>query len=152
MSNGIQIRRAVESDSTLLIAFNAAMALETENKVLDPLKVSQGVRSLFTHPEYGFYLVAEVGDCVVASLMITTEWSDWRNGVFWWVQSVYVTPEHRRHGIYRKLYHQVQALAKNDPSICGMRLYVEKDNLAAQQAYLSLGMKETNYKMFEEHL
>jgi ribosomal protein S18 acetylase RimI-like enzyme len=146
----IIIRKATPSDAQSITNFNIAMALETENKVLDVDTITSGVSALFKHPESGFYVVAEIDAVVVACLMITTEWSDWRNGLFWWIQSVYVAPEHRRKGIYRAMYQSIQDMAKENKDVCGYRLYVEKDNLRAQETYISLGMKETDYKMFEE--
>jgi ribosomal protein S18 acetylase RimI-like enzyme len=128
------------------------MALETERKELAKQKIESGVRGLINNPQYGFYLVAEEPreNRVVGSLMITYEWSDWRNGLFWWIQSVYVIPEFRRRGVYRAMYHKVKELASGDPGVCGFRLYVEKENHTARQTYRDLGMSETNYRMFEE--
>ena len=128
------------------------MALETENKQLDPDTIHRGVAALFESPELGFYLVAEQDGKVVACLMITTEWSDWRNGIFWWIQSVYVVAEARRQGLFSLLYEHVAAKAKSDPKVCGFRLYVEKENHVAQSVYLSLGMSETDYKLFETEI
>lgn len=145
----ILIRKATPADAEIIAAFNTAMALETENKRLDPATIQAGVACLFDHPEYGFYLVAEVDEKVAACLMITTEWSDWRNGIFWWIQSVFVTPEYRRQGLFTRLYQHVDKLASSDSRICGFRLYVEKDNRVAQSVYRSLGMTETDYKLFE---
>ncbi len=146
------IRKATESDSESIIEFNIAMARETENKILKRDEIEPGVTGLFQKPEYGFYIVAESGGTVVGSLMITFEWSDWRNGLFWWIQSVYVVPEHRRTGIYRRMYQKVKEMAANKPDVCGFRLYVEKENISAQKTYASLGMSETHYKMYEEVL
>ena len=111
--------------------------------------MSRGVQHLLSTPTAGFYLVATQGDQPVGSLMITTEWSDWRNGTFWWIQSVYVPPEARRRGVYRALYEQVQALAATEPGVCGFRLYVERENAAARATYTSLGMSETSYRLYE---
>jgi ribosomal protein S18 acetylase RimI-like enzyme len=126
------------------------MAWETEQKQLDEDILTKGVSALIVDANKGFYLVAEQNDLVVGSLMVTTEWSDWRNGVFWWVQSVYITPEFRRKGIYAQLYTQVKALAEQQQNVCGFRLYVEKENLIAQKTYESLGMQPTHYLMYEE--
>ena len=98
------------------------------------------------------YLVAEQGDEIVGSLMVTTEWSDWRNGFFWWVQSVYVRPEFRRQGVYRALYTEVRIHAKAQPDVCGIRLYVENENEGAQKTYEALGMKKTGYRLYEEEI
>ncbi|EDY82030.1 acetyltransferase, GNAT family [Verrucomicrobiia bacterium DG1235] len=144
------IRLATPVDVPTIAKFNTAMAHETEDKKLDPETITAGVTSLFQHPELGFYLVAEQDDTVLASLMITTEWSDWRNGIFWWIQSVYVIPEARRQGIFTRLYQHIEKLASADPRICGFRLYVEQENQVAQSTYRSLGMQATHYKLFEK--
>ena len=146
----IAIRRAGAHDAQALIDFNCAMALETERKELLPEVIGAGVRALLANPAAGFYLVAETDGRVVGALMLTKEWSDWRNGSFWWIQSVYVRPEHRRRGVYRQLYGHVQRLAANDSAVCGFRLYVERENSAAQSVYRALGMGETHYRVFEE--
>jgi len=150
MSQEIIVRRADTSDADVIVAFNRAMALETEDIVLLEETSARGVAGLFANPGLGFYLVAEYDGEIVGSLMITTEWSDWRNGGFWWVQSVYVRPEFRRQGVYRSLYRCVQDLGSEDPDVCGFRLYAERDNATAHQAYKALGMDEISYVMFEE--
>ena len=150
MTDLIRIRPATAGDAAALIQFNAAMALETERKVLLPEVIGKGVHHLLAHPEMGFYVIAESGGDVAGSLMVTNEWSDWRNGNFWWIQSVYVRPEFRRRGVYRQLYKHLQARAAEDRSICGFRLYVERDNVRAQETYRTAGMRETRYIMFEE--
>ncbi len=150
MSDQLSVRKAFESDFETLVQFNIAMALETEQKHLSRSKIESGVKRLFQKPEYGFYLVAEADRRIVGSLMVTKEWSDWRNGLFWWIQSVYVLPEYRRRGVYRSMYQKVGKMAKNHPEVCGSRLYVERENFAAQQTYTRLGMSKTHYIMFEE--
>lgn len=144
------IRRATPGDQAVLVEFNVAMAAETEKLALLPTVVSKGVEAVLNRADREFYLVCEIGEAVVGSLLITTEWSDWRNGDFWWVQSVYVRPEYRRRGIYRRMYGYVKSLADADPNVCGFRLYVEKDNHHAQRIYQSLGMRPTAYLLFEE--
>ena len=146
----MRIRLARRADAQAIADFNAAMALETEGKRLLPEVIGAGVRSLLRNPQAGFYVVAEEHNQVVAALMITNEWSDWRNGTFWWIQSVYVRPEFRRQGVYRQLYRHIQKLAKANPRVCGFRLYVERDNRRAQKTYRSLGMAKTHYLVFEE--
>jgi GNAT superfamily N-acetyltransferase len=141
-------RLARLDDAPVLVAFNAAMALETEGKVLSPDIVAAGVRGLFERPERGFYRVAEGASGIVGALMITYEWSDWRNADFWWLQSVYVRPEARRTGVFTLLYRSVEAMALA-AGACGLRLYVEQDNLRAQQTYRRLGMSEGHYRMME---
>ncbi|MEM6429011.1 MAG: GNAT family N-acetyltransferase [Deinococcota bacterium] len=150
MSDEITIRLASREDADDLIRFNRAMARETENKELIEDVIASGVRELLNNSALGFYVVAELDSEVISSLMITMEWSDWRNGVFWWIQSVYVLPSHRRKGIYRKLYEFVKDRANEDNNVCGFRLYVEKDNLPARRTYEALCMKELDYKMYEE--
>lgn len=144
------LRRGELRDADTIAAFNAAMALETEGKELLPEVIGAGVRRLMASPSLGFYIVTEHEGRVVGCLMVTTEWSDWRNGLFWWIQSVYVEKDFRRQGVYRRMYDHVRELAKADASICGFRLYAEKDNDVAHATYTSLGMKETDYMLWEE--
>jgi ribosomal protein S18 acetylase RimI-like enzyme len=150
MSQEIIVRKAGPRDADVIVSFNRAMALETEGKVLGEDTSSRGVSGLFANRNLGFYAVAEAGGEIVGSLMITTEWSDWRNGSFWWIQSVYVRPDFRRQGVYRSLYRFVQELGSQEPGVCGFRLYAERDNATAHQAYKALGMEEVGYVMFEE--
>jgi len=145
----IKIRRAQPRDATALIAFNRAMALETEQKLLLPRVIGAGVRGLLRRPDSGFYTVAELGGEVIAALMVTKEWSDWRNGDFWWIQSVYVDPEHRRRGVYRRMYAYVGKLAARDRAVVGFRLYVEHNNRRAQSTYSAAGMERTHYLVYE---
>ncbi len=145
----IHIRRATAADTAAIAAFNISMALETEGKHLDPTTITAGVANMIAHPERGFYLVAEDSATVVGSLMVTTEWSDWRNGLFWWIQSVFIIAPYRRQGIYSRLYATVQTLAAEADNVCGYRLYVEKDNRPAQLTYEHLGMQATDYLLYE---
>lgn len=149
MAHKIVVRNAREQDIDMLVRFNIAMARETEDKILSPVKVRAGMRAVIRHPDHGFYLVAELEGQIAGSLLVTREWSDWRDGVFWWIQSVYVPPEFRKRGIYRALYDAVKALAKSRPEVCGFRLYVEKNNRAARSVYSKLGMSETEYRIYE---
>ena len=149
----IMIRRANADDTAAIADFNIRMALETEGKHLDPATITQGAATMIATPNMGFYLVAEDADnnnTVVGSLMVTTEWSDWRNGLFWWIQSVFIVEDYRRRGIYRRLYDTVKTLAAEADNVCGYRLYVEKDNRPAQLTYENLGMATTDYLMYEE--
>lgn len=146
----MKIRRATIDDAAALAKFNIKNALETEAIELIPEVATAGVKSMISNPQMGFYLVVEDDGMLQASLMITTEWSDWRNGLFWWVQSVYVNQQYRRQGLYRKLYQRVKTLAEAEDNVCGFRLYVEHDNHVAQETYRSLNMEETSYKLFEE--
>ena len=145
----VHIRKAEPRDAIAIAAFNQAMAQETEGKALLPEVITAGVNTLIQTPALGFYLVAEIDAQPVASLMVTMEWSDWRNGLFWWIQSVFVAPEYRRQGIYRQMYAYVKELAEQEPNVCGWRLYVERNNARAQETYAALGMTETPYRMFE---
>jgi len=148
----IQVRAARADDRDTLAAFNAAMALETEHKALDPAVLSAGVAAVLAESKRGFYLVAECDGIVAGCLMITFEWSDWRNGDWWWLQSVYIAPEYRRHGVFRALYAQVERMAAARADVVGVRLYVERDNTHAQQTYTALGMQDAGYRMFEKTL
>ncbi|MEM7196105.1 MAG: GNAT family N-acetyltransferase [Pseudomonadota bacterium] len=150
MKDEIKIRGADHGDSAALAQFNIDMAWETEGIKLERDTISEGVKNLIARPDRGFYLVAESEQKIVASLMVTHEWSDWRNGLFWWIQSVYVVPDFRQQGLYRRLYESVKAKAAQDESVIGFRLYVEQDNKIAQTTYIRCGMHETVYKMFEE--
>ncbi|HJN50007.1 MAG: GNAT family N-acetyltransferase [Pseudomonadales bacterium] len=150
MAADISIRGANTADIEVLAEFNMAMALETEGKVLPADVIRAGVGALFENPQLGFYSMALVADRPAAALMITTEWSDWRNGLFWWIQSVYVKPDYRRAGVFRRLYQSIRDQAIARPDVCGLRLYVERENVAAQQTYLKMGMVETAYRLFEE--
>jgi ribosomal protein S18 acetylase RimI-like enzyme len=150
MTTRIHVRPATAEDAGLLVLFNRAMAEESEDKGLDPDTLRRGVGYLLAHPADGFYLIAEREAGVAGSLMVTYEWSDWRNGRFWWIQSVYVVPEHRRSGVYSAMHAHVRELAQHDPEACGLRLYVEQDNTGAMATYRSLGMAETHYRLYEE--
>ena len=147
----LKIRTASLEDAQLFSSHNCAMALETEDKILDPVASLAGVEGLFERPQFGFYLVAEVDSVPAATLMVTYEWSDWRNGLFWWIQSVYVKAEYRRQGIYRAMYQQLQAMAEaSSVPVCGFRLYAETENSKAQATYKDCGMKLCDYVMFEQ--
>jgi len=145
----IQIRKAQSGDTAVVARFNCEMAQETEHLHLDADVVREGVAALVAGRGAGFYLVAEVDGEVAAQLLITYEWSDWRNADFWWIQSVYVDPKHRRKGVFRALYDHVRKTAPEEGA-CGIRLYVERDNNAARRTYEDLGLKETVYAMYEE--
>ena len=150
MTDRVSIRSGGAEDVATIVAFNRAMAWETEGRDLPLAHATAGVEGLFLHPHYGFYLVAEASGEPVGSLLVTFEWSDWRNGLIWWIQSVYVKPEWRRRGIYRMLYTAVKQRAQGEGKVRGFRLYVEKDNRIAQQTYAALGMREAPYKIFQE--
>jgi GNAT superfamily N-acetyltransferase len=147
----VKIRKAQKNDAPAIIKFNQQMARETENKTLDPEKIKSGVEAVFQDPAKGFYLIAERDNRPAGCLLITREWSDWRNAYFWWIQSVYVTRQNRRQGIYKALHKKVREMARSsDEKVVGFRLYVEKNNKIAQKTYKNIGMHSTYYKMFEE--
>ena len=146
----MEIRKATLDDVDALVEFNQAMALETEGKALNAEILRAGVSAVFADERKGFYVVCEENASVAAGLMVTTEWSDWRNGWFWWIQSVYVRPEHRGKGLYGGMYEFVKDRAAAAGNVCGFRLYVEKENERAQRVYEKLGMEKTYYLMYEE--
>jgi GNAT superfamily N-acetyltransferase len=149
MSGKPEFRAAGVQDIPDIVRFQLAMARETEGLELEVEVCSAGVRAVFEHPERGLYYVGEINQMVVGSLLITYEWSDWRNGVVWWIQSVYVLPQYRRQGVYSGLYSRIQALARTDESVCAIRLYVDRRNAAAHKVYESLGMNGDHYQVFE---
>ena len=139
-------------DAAVLAGFNRAMAFETESKELDPEKLLPGVEAVLREPRHGFYVVADDGHEIAGALLVTYEWSDWRNGRIWWIQSVYVRPAHRRRGVYRALHEFVREQARAAGGVVGVRLYVERDNSNARSTYAALGMHETPYRIYEETL
>ena len=145
----ITVRPATPDDIEFLVRGNAQMALETEALSLDIDRLRRGVKAVFDDPSRGFYLIAEINGTRAGQMMITYEWSDWRNGVFWWIQSVYTVPEFRRRGVFHALYAEATALAQKSGSVCGLRLYVDAHNLQAQATYRRCGMHETAYRLFE---
>ena len=145
----LRIRPALPADADFLAHGNAAMALETEHKHLDPAVVAAGVRAALSDTAKGRYFIAERDGVPVGQLMITYEWSDWRNGTFWWIQSVYVLPEARRSGVFRALFRHVEQLAAGDPGVCGIRLYVEHENTRAQATYRHCGLDDAGYAVME---
>jgi GNAT superfamily N-acetyltransferase len=143
------LRPARPDDAPTLVDFNAAMASETEHLTLDRPTLTAGVRAALADPAKARYFVAaDDRDQVIGMLMLTLEWSDWRNGEIWWIQSVYVHPAHRRHGVFKALYHHVENLAREQNAV-GLRLYVVKHNAAAQATYASLGMELSEYLVME---
>ena len=143
----ITIRAATRDDIAFLVDANASMALETEQKQLDRDVLARGVAAVFDVPRRGFYRIAERDGIAVGCLLITFEWSDWRNGDWWWIQSVYVAPEARRGGVFGTLYRAVEAEARAHGAV-GLRLYVEWENARAQRTYAALGMRQEHYHMY----
>ena len=143
------VRPARADDLAALVDFNAALARETEDRELERATLERGVAALLADPAKGRYVVAESDGVVVGALCLTYEWSDWRNAMFWWIQSVYVRAECRRKGVYTALYRAIEAQAREDPAVCGLRLYVDHDNSRAQSVYAALGMRESHYRFFE---
>lgn len=150
MSAEPAIRLATPADRDVLVGFARAMALETERLELDLETVRAGVAALLADPARGRVFVVDVDGAPAATLMITYEWSDWRNGFFWWIQSVYVAPAHRRRGLYRMLHEHVRDLAARTDGVYGLRLYVEHENRNAQATYRRMGMDETHYRLYEQ--
>lgn len=147
----IHVRPAVRSDAANIAAWNIAMAWETEHKRLDPQVIARGVEAVFDEPRRGHYYVAERDGETVGCLLVTFEWSDWRCGDFWWIQSVYVVEHARRGGVFRAMYEAVKAKAQASRAV-GLRLYVETENEHAQKTYAGLGMERCYYFMYEAML
>jgi GNAT superfamily N-acetyltransferase len=146
----VHVREATPADRDFLVDCARAMALETEHKELDLPTIRAGVAALLADPARGRVFIADVNGTPAATLMLTYEWSDWRNGFFWWIQSVYVVPAERRRGLYRLLHEHVRDLAARSDGVYGLRLYVERDNVNAQATYQRMGMEETPYRIYEE--
>ena len=149
MMNSIFIREAEINDSAVIADFQLRMALETESLELVKEVVEKGVEAVFKNPSLGKYYVAHHGEKVVASLLTTYEWSDWRNSTVWWIQSVYVMPTYRRKGLFSRFYQYLTDAAMNNSEVGGIRLYVDKTNLIAQKTYTKVGMNGEHYQLFE---
>jgi GNAT superfamily N-acetyltransferase len=151
----VEIRRATRADVETISSFNAALARETESRMLDGSLLRAGVESVLEDPQKGWYAVAvsHFGldqATIIGQILVTFEWSDWRNGHFWWLQSLYVDPHSRQQGVFRQLYEYVCKQAQaNSEKVCGFRLYVEQDNHLAHQAYAHIGFQKTAYQMHE---
>jgi GNAT superfamily N-acetyltransferase len=147
----IHIRKAIQNDTNVIVRFNSEMAHETENIKLSQQKLIKGVTSVFEDSTKGFYFVAECDGTVVGQAMITYEWSDWRNAIVWWIQSVYILPEYRKIGVFRSIFEQIKLMAR-ESNACGLRLYVDRSNIIAKKAYKNLGMEESHYDLYEMYL
>tara|TARA_B100001142_G_C14303535_1_gene643842 strand:+ start:1277 stop:1750 length:474 start_codon:yes stop_codon:yes gene_type:complete len=145
-----QVRLASSDDLFDIVHFNISMALETEDIALNNEEITQGVQAVFDDSHLGRYCVATINNQIVGSLLLTTEWSDWHNKYYWWIQSVYVNSQYRRSGVYKTLYEFVCNSAKEHGDVYAIRLYVDVNNKIAQQVYNNLGMHKSNYDMFEE--
>ncbi len=145
----ITIRDALAADAAPIADYNNRMAEETEARSLDPDLIGSGVATLLADPSKGRYWVAEVDGRIIGQIAVTFEWSDWRNGMIWWIESVYVHADQRRKGVYSSLYRHVESVARQDTEVIGIRLYVEKDNARAQATYAKLGMCMTNYQIMQ---
>ncbi|MBE9511610.1 MAG: GNAT family N-acetyltransferase [Bacteroidetes bacterium] len=145
----ITVRKGKQNDEKTIVDFQIRMAKETEQIDLNRDTVINGVNAVFNDPGKGIYFVAESGDKIIASLMITFEWSDWRNGNIYWIQSVYVLPEFRKKGVFKTMYLHLKNIAQKDKNIRGLRLYVDKTNTYARKVYETLGMDCNHYLLFE---
>lgn len=149
-SAALIVRPAEIDDKPTLVAFNLAMAMESERLELDETVVTRGVEQLLRDATKGRYYVAEMDGSVVGQLMTTPEWTDWRNGWFWWIQSVYVMPQARSKGVFTALYRHVRQEAHAAENVRGLKLYVDRDNQPAIHRYHRVGMQESHYRLFEE--
>jgi GNAT superfamily N-acetyltransferase len=147
----VTVRQAGPRDAAVVTDFNARLALESEGKALDPAQLQPGVAAVLADAVKGLYFLAEEDGEAWGQIGLTFEFSDWRNGWMWWIQSVYVRPEARRKGVFRALYRHVEELARRDPEVIGLRLYVEEANRSAQETYFRLGMTRTGYFVLEKY-
>ena len=145
----MNIRKSLNKDIDVIARYNYNLAYETENKILNMNILTKGVEAIIKDENKGIYHVCEINGEVVGQIMYTFEWSDWRNGTFLWIQSVYVNKEFRGMGVFKALYKFIRDIADNDNNICGIRLYVEKENTIAKKTYKNIGMKECNYYIYE---
>lgn len=145
----IEIRQAILTDAITIADFNIALCRETEGRELDPVTVTEGVKRFVSEPTRGRYFVALIDGEIVGQTAHTFEWSDWRNGEIWWIQSVFVAPQYRSMGVFRALFGHIKKLGEEDEECCGIRLYMERENHSARQSYLRLGFEEAGYEVFE---
>lgn len=145
------VRQATPADAAVVVEFNRLLALESEGLTLDPAQLTPGVAAVLADPVKGLYFVAEEDGTAIGQTGITYEYSDWRNGWFWWIQSVFVRPEARGRGVFRALLEHIQNLARQESDVVGLRLYVEHENHGAQETYLRLGFRWTSYRVQEKY-
>jgi GNAT superfamily N-acetyltransferase len=154
MLSDLIVRQATGEDLDTLVRFSAAMAMETEGRRLDESRLRQGTQAVLDSPARGFYTVAELAGrsprLVVGQLLVTFEWSDWRNATFWWIQSVYVDSAWRRRGVYRQMHEGILRQARQQGDVCGVRLYVEGENAVAKTVYAKVGLNASSYHVFED--
>jgi len=146
----IEVRRATAADLDCVCEFNRLLALETEGKNLEPELLRSGATALLADAAKGHYFLAHEDGRVLGQTGLSYEWSDWRNGWFWWLQSVYVRPEARRRGVFRLLFESIRQAARLDPQVIGVRLYVEANNTRAQTTYRKMGLEPTTYQVMEQ--
>ena len=144
------VRPATPDDWQHVVDFNLRLARETEHLQLDPAVLIPGVQAALADPAKARYFLAVAGTQVVGQLMHTYEWSDWRNGMIWWLQSVYVVPEHRSSGVFRALFDHLRTAAHTDPGVVGLRLYVEDENQRARDVYARLGLEPGGYSVMQQ--
>ena len=148
-NQGINLRMATVRDIDNITLFNTEMAFETESIYLDQSDLRLGIAAVLSDSNLGFYLISELEGVVIGQLLITKECSDWRNGWFWWIQSVFVEPNRRRMGVYSAMYNKIVDMAGREGNVCGLRLSVDRDNLSAKQVYSHLGMSQSHYDLYE---
>ena len=148
-NQGINLRIATVRDIDNITLFNTEMAFETESIYLDQADLRLGIAAVLSDSNLGFYLISELEGVLIGQILITKEWSDWRNGWFWWIQSVFVEPNRRRMGVYSAMYKKIVDMADREGNVCGLRLYVDRDNLSAKQVYSHLGMSQSHYDLYE---
>ncbi len=145
----IKIREATTKDISLIVSFQLKMAMESEEMLLDKAILENGVNAVFEDQNKGRYYVAGFENQIVGSMLNTYEWSDWRNGIIIWFQSVYVMPEYRKNGIFKNMYQHIKNIVEKNDQYKGMRLYVDVGNLKAQKVYADMGMVGDHYFTYE---
>lgn len=145
----VSIRKSKAQDIDVIAGFQQRLALETENFNLDLTTVKKGMRAMLDDPSRGTYFIAEVDGEIAGCHSITYEWSDWRNGMVWWLQSVYVVEKHRKNGVFKAMFDNLRNMIAADPNVAGLRLYVDKSNERAQNVYKAMGMNGEHYSVFE---